>query len=186
MYTVYCRYERTIHITEACVGRFVLRYRLSLVVEVVVENGFNIKSKVTLDLKTVKYRRYKIQVITGVTSEITLKYHYFIPGYPRSRYSVLYLILILMLPFYFVLVLLRLDVPRIPEMNLAFAISARAVDDETNFEKMKDILKAIVQKFGSNRIHYSVITFGDSPITELPFNRRLPSDEDLERFIGKC
>ena len=78
-----------------------------------------------------------------------------------------------------------LDVPKIPEMNLAFAISARAVDDEANFEKMKDILKAIVQKFGSNRIHYSVITFGDPPITELPFSRRLSSDEDLKRFISK-
>lgn len=91
-----------------------------------------------------------------------------------------------MLSFYFVLVLLLLDVPKIPEMNLAFAISARAVDDVANFEKMKDILKAIVQRFGSNRIHYSVITFGDPPIIALPFDRRLPSDEDLERFIGKC
>ena len=91
-----------------------------------------------------------------------------------------------MLPLYFVLVVFPLDVPKIPEMNLAFAISARAVDNEANFEKMKDILKAIVQKFGSNRIHYSVIKFGDPPITELPFNRRLPSDEDLKRFIGKC
>ena len=126
------------------------------------------------------------QVIKGVTLVITLKYHYFIPGYPRSRYILLYLILIFMIPFYFVLVFLLLVVPKIPEMNLAFAISARAVDDEANFEKMKDIVKAIVQKFGSNRIHYSVITFGDPPITELPFNRRLPSDEDLKRFIGKC
>ena len=70
-------------------------------------------------------------------------------------------------------------------MNLAFAISARAVDDVTNFAKMKDIIKAIVQKFGSHRIHYSVITFGDPPNAVLPFDRRLPSDEDLERFVGK-
>lgn len=91
-----------------------------------------------------------------------------------------------MLTFYFLLIFFPLDVPKIPEMNLAFAFSARTVDDEANFEKMKDILKAIVQMFGSNRIHYSVITFGDPPITELPFNRRLPSDEILKRFIGKC
>ena len=77
------------------------------------------------------------------------------------------------------------DVPKIPEMNVAFAISARAVDDATNFEKMKDIIKAIVQKFGSNRIYYSVITFGDPFTTELSFDRKLPSDEDLEGFIGK-
>ena len=76
------------------------------------------------------------------------------------------------------------DVPKIPEMNLAFAISARAVDDAANFEKMKDVIKTIVQEFGSNRIHYAVITFGDPVTTELPFDRQLPTDEDLERFIG--
>ena len=83
------------------------------------------------------------------------------------------------------LTLFNAEVPKIPEMNLAFAISARAEDDASNFEKMKDIIKAIVQKFGSNRIHYGVITFGDPFTTELSFDRQLPSDEDLERFIGK-
>ena len=70
-------------------------------------------------------------------------------------------------------------------MNLAFAISARAVDDVTNFAKMKDIIRSIVHKFGSNRIHYSVITFGDPPTTALPFDRMLSSDEDLKQFISK-
>ena len=89
-------------------------------------------------------------------------------------------------PNSFHLPLLLIDVPKIPEMNLAFAISARAVDDVTNFEKMKDILEAIVQKYGSNRVHYSVITFGDPPTTVLPFDRRFSSDEHLQRSISKC
>ena len=71
-------------------------------------------------------------------------------------------------------------------MNLAFAISARAIDDATNFAKMKDIIRSIVQKFGSSRIHYSVITYGDPPTTVLPFDRRLPSDEDLKQRISMC
>lgn len=70
-------------------------------------------------------------------------------------------------------------------MNLVFAISARGVDDSTNFEKMKEVIRRIVQKFGSTRIHYGVITFGDPFKTELPLNRQLPTDEDLERFISK-
>lgn len=161
-------------------------HRLLSFVEVVVQHDFSITSKITLDFKTFSHWRYKIQVLLNSSLGPTLKYHYFIPGYLLSRYIVFYLILIVMLPFYFILVRCLLDVPRIPEINLAFAISARAADDEVNFEKMKDILKAIVQTFGSNRIHYSVITFGDPPITALPFSRRLPSDEDLKRFIGKC
>ena len=157
-----------------------LVYRLLLVVEVVVQDDFSVRSKITFDFKAIRLWRYKIQSIMS----FTFKYHYFIPRYLRSIYIVFDFNL--NASIYFVLVLLLLDVPKIPEMNLAFAISARAVNDDTNFEKMKDILKTIVQKFGSNRIHYSVITFGDPPITELPFNRRLPSDEDLKRFIGKC
>ena len=76
-------------------------------------------------------------------------------------------------------------VPEIPEMNLVFAISATGVDESTNFEKMKQVIRRIVQKFGSNRIHYGVITFGDPFKTELPLNRQPPTDEDLERFISK-
>ena len=76
-------------------------------------------------------------------------------------------------------------VPKIPEMNLIFAISARAVDDATNFEKMKQVIRAIVQKFGSNKIHYGVITFGDPFKTELPLKQpQPPTDEDLENFIS--
>ena len=70
-------------------------------------------------------------------------------------------------------------------MNLVFAISARSVDGPSIFQKMKDVIKAIVQKFGSNRFHYSVITFGDPFRTELSFDQQLPSDEDLQRVIGK-
>ena len=70
-------------------------------------------------------------------------------------------------------------------MNLVFAISARSVDGPSIFQKMKDVIKAIVQKFGSNRFHYSVITFGDPFTTELSFDQQLPSDEDLQRVIGK-
>ena len=70
-------------------------------------------------------------------------------------------------------------------MNLVFAISARRVDDSTNFEKMKQVIRRIVQKFGSTRIHYGVITFGDPFNTELTLDRQPPTDEDLERFISK-
>ena len=70
-------------------------------------------------------------------------------------------------------------------MNLVFAISARSVDGPSIFQKMKEVVKAIVQKFGSNRFHYSVITFGDPFTTELSFDQQLPSDEDLQRVIGK-
>ena len=69
-------------------------------------------------------------------------------------------------------------------MNLAFALSARAVDEDTNFGKMKDTIKAIMRKFGSNRLHYSVITFGDPPMVDLPFQRKFPSNEDMQHFIG--
>ena len=70
-------------------------------------------------------------------------------------------------------------------MNLVFGISARGVDDSTNFEKMKQVIRKIVQKYGSTRIHYGVMTFGNPFNTELSLDRQPPTDEDLERFISK-
>lgn len=150
-----------------------LIYRLLLVVEVVVQDDFSITGWSTFNFKTVRH-----QDITSRLYWALLRYQVEMSWFYTEIYCVIF--------DFDLLVFFPLDVPKIPEMNLAFAISARAVDGEANFEKMKDILKAIVQKFGSNRIHYSVITFGDPPVTELPFNRRLPSDEILKRFIGKC
>jgi Mg-chelatase subunit ChlD len=68
-------------------------------------------------------------------------------------------------------------------MELVFAISATATDSSRNFKKMQDIMRRVVRQYGMDRIHYSVITFGSAPTTNLKFNNNIKNDNDLERFI---
>lgn len=75
------------------------------------------------------------------------------------------------------------DLPIIPEVDLAFAISANAAQSDANFEKMKDVIGEVVDVYGKERIHYSLIIFGSSPSVEITFNHELASDELLKTFI---
>ena len=70
------------------------------------------------------------------------------------------------------------------EMDLIFAVSARATDSRRNFKKMQDIMKQAVRQYGKDRIHYSIITFGSTPSTILKFNNNINDDSQLERFIN--
>ena len=72
------------------------------------------------------------------------------------------------------------DLPIIPEVGLAFAISANAAQSETNFQKMKAVIDEIIEMFGQERIHYSLIVFGSVPDVKIEFNDNLPTDELLK------
>ena len=76
------------------------------------------------------------------------------------------------------------DLPIIPEVDLAFAISANAARSEANFQKMKDVIGEVVDAYGKERIHYSLIIFGSSPSVKITFNDEFASDELLKTFIG--
>lgn len=54
------------------------------------------------------------------------------------------------------------DTRDIPQIDLAFAFSAAAVDAEDSFDKMKDTLDAIIKQYGTDKIRYAVITFGST------------------------
>lgn len=73
--------------------------------------------------------------------------------------------------------------PIIPEVDLAFAISANAAQSEANFQKMKDVIDEVVDVYGSERMHYSLIVFGSVPDVKIQFNDVFPSDERLKTYI---
>lgn len=75
------------------------------------------------------------------------------------------------------------DLPIIPEVDLAFAISANAAQSENNFQKMKDVIDEVVDVYGKERIHYSLIIFGSAPDVKIRFNDEFSSDEQLRAYI---
>lgn len=72
----------------------------------------------------------------------------------------------------------------VPEMDLAFVISNTAVDQDKNFEKMKDIIKGTVDKFGLFRVRYSLITFGETPDVKIRFDNVFDTEEELGKLIN--
>lgn len=68
-------------------------------------------------------------------------------------------------------------------VNLIFAISALSSNANGKFQKMKDIIKTMVDEYGKERIHYSLIVFGDKPSVELRFSRTFDTDGQLKAFI---
>ena len=48
----------------------------------------------------------------------------------------------------------------VPEIYLAFAFSATGVDAVTTFRLIKDTIKYIVNKYGTDKIHYGLLAFG--------------------------
>jgi len=53
-------------------------------------------------------------------------------------------------------------------VNLIFAISSLSFNANEKFQKMKNIIKTMVNEYGKERIHYSLIVFGNEPSVELP------------------
>lgn len=62
------------------------------------------------------------------------------------------------------------DTRDIPDIDLAFALSAAAVDAEDTFDKIQDTVDAIIKQYGTDKIHYALLTFGDTPSIIVDFS----------------
>ena len=75
------------------------------------------------------------------------------------------------------------DLQPVPMVNLIFAISALSSNANEKFQKMKDVIKKMVDEYGKERIHYSLIVFGEEASVELRFSRTFDTDSQLKAFI---
>lgn len=68
-------------------------------------------------------------------------------------------------------------------MDLTFVISTTAVDQDKNFEKIKEIIKETVEMFGLHRVRYSLITFGATPDVKIRFDSVFDTEEELGNVV---
>lgn len=69
-------------------------------------------------------------------------------------------------------------------LDLAFALSATAMDADTNFKLMKDTITAFADMYGVSKINYAVITYGEEQTKWVDFQNQ-PSDfEDMKKTIS--
>lgn len=66
---------------------------------------------------------------------------------------------------------------------MAFAVSAGSADAVETFQFMKDVIKYIIDKYGTNRIHYALIIYGDERSVKISFRDRITDPEQLKRRL---
>lgn len=69
-------------------------------------------------------------------------------------------------------------------LDIAFALSARALKSDDNFMKMKSVMTDILGIYGSSTVRYSVIKFGKDPEVELYFGDESNPEELREILQG--
>ena len=78
------------------------------------------------------------------------------------------------------------DLIQLPETDMIFAISATSLlNREENFEQMKEIINAMIYKYGSGDILYSVIVYGEEPRRVVTFKTSFETDEALMDVISR-
>lgn len=71
-----------------------------------------------------------------------------------------------------------------PDIDLAFALSATSANSNESYALMRNTIKQLIDKYGVEKIHYSVIVYGDSFIRVVNFNNTFPpSASDLKAAI---
>ena len=74
--------------------------------------------------------------------------------------------------------------PNMPNIDLAFAISAVSANSNQSYELMKNTIKQFIDQYGVEKIHYSLILYGDVAVTVVNFNHTFPpSASDLKATI---
>lgn len=75
------------------------------------------------------------------------------------------------------------EIPVVPTVDLAFALSATASDADTNFKLMKDTITSFADMYGMSKINYAVIAYGERQRKWFDFQSQ-PSDfEDLRKML---
>ena len=67
---------------------------------------------------------------------------------------------------------------------MAFAISATALEAEETHTFMKEIIESIIAKYGTKRLEYSVIVYGDSASAQVTFGEIFDLDSELTKAVG--
>lgn len=72
---------------------------------------------------------------------------------------------------------------RPPPVDLAFALSASSLQSRSSIKLMRDVIKEIIEDYGTRVIHYSFIIYGSEASTKYSFTTD-PVDQDyLQNFV---
>ena len=73
----------------------------------------------------------------------------------------------------------------LPEIDLAFAMSATAVEADETYKLMQDTLKSIIDEYGTKEIDYSLIVYGSTAEQKITFDKDFATPDLLKTFVDK-
>lgn len=62
----------------------------------------------------------------------------------------------------------------VPYIDLVFAVSATSNNSTQTYALMQNTIKQFIDQYGADKIHYSVIAFGDTVVRVVDFNHTFP------------
>jgi len=71
----------------------------------------------------------------------------------------------------------------VPEIDLAFAISTTAVNADRTFTHMREMVKSVIDMYGTDKIRYALLTFGSTTTQSISFD--LTNNKILEGDLKK-
>ncbi len=71
----------------------------------------------------------------------------------------------------------------IEEVDLVVAMCAVSTASSESFKLMKDTVKSIVDKYGTSKIHYSVVLYGTQTVPMLKFSDKTLTKKDFKEYI---
>ena len=77
------------------------------------------------------------------------------------------------------------DYPDVPYLDVVFAINTAATDADKTFEVVRNALKSIIHVHDPDRVQYSVIIYGDSATPVISFSRDPQDIPKLIRAVDK-
>ena len=72
--------------------------------------------------------------------------------------------------------------PVVPKIDLVFAISSVSSSADKVFQATQDAVTSIIEKYGTNDIHYAVILFGSDAQADIDFDSYATSEQLNEMF----
>ena len=75
--------------------------------------------------------------------------------------------------------------PKVPEIDVVFALTATTGDADDTFQRMKDAVEIITDTYGVYSVQYSFIVYGDIPNIVFDFKTNFPRRESLKYLIER-
>ena len=69
-------------------------------------------------------------------------------------------------------------------MDLVFAISTISPKADVNLAKIKEVIRKLIDRYGVQRVYYSIILFGRDPSVRIKFTQQL-SEDSLKNAVNR-